>query len=179
MTTVLIIILILSQLICFYFIILLNLKISKFKDLEVRQDKLMNEMNDAISAYILEMREENDRLIKELSQLQSEKEKVEEKNNQPLEINNAKKVSTNNEIEIQIDQKKIVPKNLVVNAYEKQKTKKDENEVVNNKKDEKKEPQPLEHQVFQLHKEGKSIEEIAKITEKGKTEIELLLKFHK
>ncbi len=39
-------------------------------------------------------------------------------------------------------------------------------------------PLSFEQQVLKLHNEGKNIEEIAKLTNKGKTEIELLLKFH-
>ncbi|MET0786163.1 MAG: hypothetical protein ABWY25_05605, partial [Paenisporosarcina sp.] len=37
---------------------------------------------------------------------------------------------------------------------------------------------PLQDQVAALSKAGKSVEEIAKLLEKGKTEIELMIKFH-
>lgn len=177
MTTIFIILLILSQLICFYFIILLNSKIAKFKDLEVRQDKLIREMDEAIGAYLLEMREENDRFIKELSNLQNEKIKNEVKKEVNLEMNNREQQSTENieQKDVKIEQKKFVPKTFAVNAYAKQKTN-------NNQKEQQVEeinvPTTFEQQVLQLHREGKSIEEIAKVTEKGKTEIELLLKFH-
>lgn len=36
----------------------------------------------------------------------------------------------------------------------------------------------VEQQALELTKQGKSVEEIAKQLQKGKTEIELLLKFH-
>ena len=59
--------LVVLQLLSFYFIILLNMKLSKFKDLERKQEQLMREMDDAVGVYLLEMREENNRLIEELS----------------------------------------------------------------------------------------------------------------
>ena len=37
---------------------------------------------------------------------------------------------------------------------------------------------PFERQVVEMHQAGKTVEEIAKETQKGKTEIELLIKFH-
>jgi hypothetical protein len=42
-----------------------------------------------------------------------------------------------------------------------------------------KEMQSIMQQALQLHRQGKTIEEIARILEKGKTEIELLLKFQR
>lgn len=183
MTTILIILLILSQLICFYFIVLLNVKISKFKDLEIRQDKLIREMDDAMGAYLLEMREENDRFIKELSEMKNEKIITEVKKEVKEEkFNNEQQIPPNNELEIKIEQKKLVPINKVVTAYAKQKTNSSQNdqqlELNEQTIEEKKEPETFEEKVIQLHKEGKTIEEIAKIMEKGKTEVELLLKFH-
>ena len=66
MVTALIITLFLIQLIMIFVMILLNSKISRFKDLELRQNQLIEEMDNTISVYLLEMKEENDRLIEEL-----------------------------------------------------------------------------------------------------------------
>ena len=66
MTTILIAVLFFLQLISFYFLIILNTKLAKFKDLEKKQERLMREMDDTISVYLAEMKDENDRLIKEL-----------------------------------------------------------------------------------------------------------------
>lgn len=66
MTTALIVMLFLIQLITIFAIVILNSKLSKFNDLEKRQNELVNEMDNAISVYLMEMREENDRLINEL-----------------------------------------------------------------------------------------------------------------
>ena len=55
------------QIISFYFIALLYTKLSKFQDLERKQENIMNEMENSFSAYLAEMKDENDRLLAELS----------------------------------------------------------------------------------------------------------------
>ena len=54
------------QIIGFYFLALLYTKVSKFDDLEKKQRKLMEEMDDSIGAYLSELKDENDRLIERL-----------------------------------------------------------------------------------------------------------------
>ncbi|MER2116076.1 MAG: hypothetical protein ABS904_09920, partial [Solibacillus isronensis] len=56
----------LIQMITIFVIVLLYSKLSKFQNLEKRQNELINEMDNAISVYLMEMKEENDRLISEL-----------------------------------------------------------------------------------------------------------------
>ncbi|ACA39179.1 hypothetical protein Bsph_1581 [Lysinibacillus sphaericus C3-41] len=51
MTTILIAVLFFLQLLTFYFLIILNTKLAKFKDLEKKQERLMSEMDDTISVY--------------------------------------------------------------------------------------------------------------------------------
>ena len=55
-----------AQILSFYFIILLYAKISRLKDIEKNQERLKDEMDQATSVYLAEMRDENDRLIGEL-----------------------------------------------------------------------------------------------------------------
>lgn len=191
----LIILLIISQLICFYFIILLNMKVSKFKDLEKRQDQLIREMDDTIGLYLFEMKEENDRFISELSSVkQSElkqdeiiksvammKLEEEEEISSPLSPNNNSIDSVQEPI---LEAKSYIPKSIVKSAYNQQKKKK--NDPYQNLAQQKESrPQKdiailpsFEQKVLHLHQDGKTIDEIAKITQKGKTEIELLIKFH-
>lgn len=190
MVTVLIITLIIAQLISFYFIILLNTKVAKFKDLEVRQTQLIREMDDAISVYLLEIREENDRLIKELTKTKTFSEKQEKVFDERNELLDEEKVESklvvenDQQNEFNIEQIRMIPKKMVTHAYNQQATKtnslsknnvqfekkgKENNDVLSNS---------FEQKVITLYHEGKSIEEIAKITQKGITEIELLLKFH-
>ena len=63
MQTVFLLFLFILQLISFYFMALLYMKVSKFNNLEKKQEKLMAEMDDAIGAYLSELKEENERLI--------------------------------------------------------------------------------------------------------------------
>lgn len=181
MVTFFIVLLVISQIICFYFFVLLNVKITKFNDLEVRQDRLIREMDDAIAAYLLEMRDENDRLIQELSTI----EKIDNQNKKNM-VNMISNTKENNVAnlegkEMTLEPKTFIPKNIATNAYNRhkidskqQKTSKKlaETNVTNTQNE------SFESRVINLHSEGKTIEEIAKITQKGKTEIELLLKFH-
>ena len=63
MQTVFLLFLFILQLISFYFMALLYMRLSKFNNLEKKQEKLMAEMDDAIGAYLSELKEENERLI--------------------------------------------------------------------------------------------------------------------
>ncbi|SOC35581.1 hypothetical protein [Ureibacillus acetophenoni] len=183
LTTIFIILLIISQLFCFYIIALLNAKVAKFKDLEVRQEKIMREMEESISLYLVEIQEENDRLIKELSEVQPTKKVRKTADMVETEIErttdkNEGNIDSNN---LSYEQKVFVPKSIARNAYSKNKTLKTNNDTktVDNAFESNSEAPIIsfkEH-VIKLHNQGKNIEEIAKLTNKGKTEIELLLKF--
>ena len=188
-----VIILVISQLICFYFIVILNTKIAKFKDLEKRQDQLIREMDDAISLYLVEMKEENDRLINELSTMKHSEHKNNDMENQSLAMidmadrqGNSAATQENNLTKKDrgeaISPRAMVPKKLAANAYKQQTatevpqapqtmaTKNAAKDLAN--------LPTFEQKVLNLYRQGKSIDEIAKITQKGKTEIELLIKFH-
>ncbi len=67
MLTIFIVILFIIQIISFYFLALLYTKVSNFDSLEKKQRKLMEEMDDSITAYLTELKDENDRLINQLS----------------------------------------------------------------------------------------------------------------
>lgn len=185
MVTFFIVVLVISQIICFYFFVLLNLKIAKFNDLEVRQDRLIREMDDAIAAYLFEMRDENDRFIQELSAMNNtdglNKQNVKNIHNHTKEKTTVQPGSNEEVSEITLDTKKLIPKNIVTNAYNRYKNEpkqQKENLKIVETKSSNNDNDSFENKVMALHSEGKTIEEIAKITQKGKTEIELLLKFH-
>ena len=76
MTTIFLLFLFVTQLISFYFLALLYAKVSKFDDLEKKQGKLMREMDDSITAYLSELKDENDRLIIQLASREESKSKV-------------------------------------------------------------------------------------------------------
>lgn len=189
------IILVISQLICFYFIVILNTKIAKFKDLEKRQDRLIREMDDAIGLYLVEMKEENDRLINELASMkQNEFKNSEIKKQKAAMINlqdeQARSSAAQDEIHSKVEPnekippKTFLPKKMVTNAYKQHTvneiptlTGTEETETETEEKNLAALPS-FEQKVLNYYRQGKSIDEIAKITQKGKTEIELLIKFH-
>lgn len=199
MTTGIIFVLFIIQLITIFFIILLNGRISKFKDLEIRQNQLIREMDDAISLYLLEMKEENDRLISELQQMKSTV-KVTQVTTPPtikeVELSQVEQlVKMEKQQESQrtdelknLEKRQFVPKTTATNAYIKQKSQlavnplemEHEHQPMDEEMIEKTPPKErtYEEQVIAYYNEGKSIENIAKIMNKGKTEIELLIKFH-
>lgn len=206
MVTALFIVLFILQIFSFYIIVLLNSKIAKFKDLERDQERMVREMDDAISVYLMEMKDENDRLIRELTereiqhvvapmqsvQLQNQVNEQSEtsRTSSPLQLNDRKCEQISSLVEqgnglVMPDLEhillgaKTVPKNIVANAYKKQ------NIIANDSVPAPAIDEPInqvlptfESEVVTLYKNGFSIEEIAKRTQKGKTEIELLIKFH-
>lgn len=198
MTIILIVVLFVSQLLSFYCIIILNTKLAKFKDLEIKQERLMREMEDAISVYLAEIKDENDRLINELQMVPKQKtvivtepkEKDKEifKQSSEKDTNNAKDEQPSKEENVpgfEMEPRVIVPKKTAVSAYSRQQqssinTTKQGSSVVTLTEErlEKQKELTFEEQVVHLSKQGKTVEEIAKQLQKGKTEIELLLKFH-
>lgn len=161
MTSIILVILFLLQIISFYFIALLHAKLAKFNNLENKQAQILTEIEDSFSAYIAEIKDENDRLLQELNNTNhvvaattehvKEKEKVKEKEVVPATFDIPKT---------------FVSKQRVANSYSKTAS-----------VTEKKEPVTIKEKVFYYHNEGKSIDEIAKMLQVGKTEVELFLKF--
>lgn len=164
--------------ISFYFIALLYMKVSKFDDLERKQNKLMKEMDDAISAYLIEVKEENDKLIQKLTAKVAEQEtsasfeyKVQD---EPMD-------AKQEELDIPVTIPKHTIRNHARKSYETVKQhsgKLDIEEVEESPKVQKEVPLDDRARAIQLSKEGLSIEEIAKELDKGRTEIELILKFN-
>ena len=178
--------------------IILNTKLAKFKDLERKQERLMREMDDTISVYLAEMKDENNRLISELQVVPKPQSivvpqpieqageigmqhRAQEKQQVKTEIS-AKDISLQG---FEVEPRVLVPKKTAANAYSRQQHA--PNNTINQDttvatldvvSKEKQKERTFEEQVTQLSKEGKTVEEIAKQLQKGKTEIELLLKFH-
>lgn len=164
------------QLISIFIIVILYSKVAKFKDLEVRQDRLVREMDDAIGAYLLEMREENDRLIQELKSANVVQPSAEQPKQQmmqePAVSSTAASVNPQTVEALLTEARTVVPKAVAANVYNKHKSQQEPGLVV------KKELPTFEQQVVADYRAGLSVEEIAKKTQRGKTEIELLIKFH-
>ncbi|MGE7928539.1 hypothetical protein [Lysinibacillus xylanilyticus] len=201
MTIILIAVLFILQLLSFYFLIILNTKLAKFKDLEKKQERLMREMDDTISIYLADMKDENDRLIQELQRVSKfeiqnavkQEEPIVSQKEQEQPPSLTKEESTvDGSVSLDNEPRVYVPKNIVANAYSRQQqtgAKNDANKTeaklahsaqqpTDATKKEEAKPLTIEQQAVELAKQGKTAEEIAKQLQKGKTEIELLLKFH-
>lgn len=152
MTTIFLLCLFILQIITFYFLALLYTKSSKYDDLEKKQQGMMREMDDSIGLYLSELKDENDRLIEKLSKRVDKEENT---------------VSPKPIVEKSPAVK--IPVNLALKSYQ----------ATNNYRNK---PEPVEEpdertQIIRLHEAGQSIEEIAKTLGKGRTEVELILKF--
>lgn len=163
-------------------------------------------MDDAIGLYLVEMKEENDRLIKELqqtkekgivSQVTKPLPSVEKKAPITVQPEQATTISQNGQVSLTTEEvtglevRQYIPKAMVTNAYSKQKAQSPE-EVPQAESEQNKQlsiaeevvedtipkKQTYEEQVISYHKAGMSVENIAKTMQRGKTEIELLIKFH-
>jgi hypothetical protein len=137
-----------------FVIILLYLQLSKVKETEKRQQQMAEEMEQTFSAYLLEWKEENERFLKELSDMLTNRTKADRKQS-PSKVN---ETSTKEEA---------LP-NYFPNVD-------DVKDIVDIRHQAM--PPSLVDEAWKLFEQGKTIEEIAKILKKGKTEIELLLKF--
>ncbi|WP_203246248.1 hypothetical protein [Sporosarcina beigongshangi] len=155
------------QIMSFYFLALLYTKVSKFDDLEKKQRKLMIEMDDSIGAYLSELKDENERLIEQLV----------ERDNKPFAKKVVDSILTNGqEHTVTVEQaqpvlrvsKPTIPVNVALKSY---------NAVTTNQQGPTIVVDDDRTQAIKLFDAGKSIEEIAKALGKGKTEIELILKF--
>ncbi|MGM9943641.1 MAG: hypothetical protein ACI33M_01785 [Lysinibacillus sp.] len=212
MVSIILIVLFICQLLSFFLIMILNSKLAKFKDLEARQEKIIREMDDAIGVYLMEMKEENNRFIEELTstkQAHAVKADIQPVVQQQSEIKQSmiqdtienvgdllyaqekpSAESISERIAQSTKQKPFVPIAFATNAYNKQKEQSNTEIASTPEKSSEDDTDsfveentslelaPFEHQVVEMHKAGKTIEEIAKETQKGKTEIELLIKFH-
>ena len=163
MTSIILTVLFLLQIISFYFIALLNMKISKYKGMEDKQEQMIKEIENSFSAYIAEIRDENDRLLHELKEqnnYSSEKKEV---------ISIAKKEissASNEESQSLIISRPLVSKQKAASSY-----------VQSSNLPEKEIPITLKEKVLYYSEEGKNPTEIAKLLQIGKTEVELFLKF--
>jgi len=151
--TVMLVLLFILQIISFYCIALLYTKLSKFQELERKQEKMINEIENTFSAYLVEMKEENDRLLAELS---SAKKHLPDQSKEP-QVHQDKKQEL---------PKSFVSKQLAATTYSQMK-----------QPPKIKEPETIQEKVLFYHEKGMSIDEIAKLLQIGKTEVELFLKF--
>lgn len=188
------------NILAFAAIINLFLRQNRLKETEVRQQKAIEEMEEVISAYLTQMKEENDQFIEKLANL---------KTAAPAELskaNQAERIVTEQLPEIEENNYKArlgkTNARFAISAY-KQQNKREASanaaeepssiaeapqhehiEELNSQVESVEEATTEQNktsdfqQIMNLHHIGLSAEEIAKTLSKGKTEIELVLKFN-
>ncbi|MER2000059.1 MAG: hypothetical protein ABS882_09795 [Lysinibacillus sp.] len=173
------------QLLSFFWIALLNTKLSKYKDLEKKQQSLIEEMDNSIGAYLVEMKDENDRLIQELKAASMEQTNIKQVViEDELKHTTLQEELTNPVASLQGDKPAaFTPKKKAANAYGRHQEvhtpgfEQHKVSAILKEVEPQKVPLTFEQKVKNMYDEGQTIEQIAKATNKGKTEIELLLKF--
>lgn len=153
-----------TQVISFYFIAILNTKLSKYDEFEKKQKQFMSEVDDSLAAYLAEVKDENEKLLQKLHISKNENQQ-----SVPLEPVAYSKQEEAKETPT-FDFKP--PVNIALKSYAQTPTLKQEEENA---------PQGEiddRTRAINLRKEGKSVEEIARTLQMGKTEVELILKFN-
>ncbi len=155
------------QIISFYFLALMYTKVSKFDDLEKKQRKLMVEMDDSIGAYLSELKDENERLIERLTA--RDRESIDNKVTRSVQAVKQEQVIKTDQAPPPIRvSKPTTPVNVALKSY---------NAVTKARQGPTLEVEDDRTQALKLFDAGQSVEEIAKALGKGKTEVELILKF--
>lgn len=199
MTSVFLFISIVLNIIALFSIVILYLRQSKLFEVEKKQQRMIEEMEDVISTYLAEMKEENESFIERMTKAATNQSNKKE-NRKKKEVNIETIPPSTEEEKVSVPIKSL--KSHAAKAYKigaiqpltdedvevllpdfndaegptgDLKVEKEVEETVQ-EVTEPKEKSLLE-EVVHLQKQGLSYEEIAKKLHKGQTEIELLLKF--
>jgi hypothetical protein len=202
MVTFFLILSLIFNILAFLAIINLYLRQNRFIQLEKKQEKMMQELEEVMSTFMLEIKEENEQFMNRLQQIGTHKDDEEKKSGETSEPNSSKhhikRKQTEHAFKIGKAASFQAVKAYKKNVYDSQKPIKkgksipltddsfeiasanddrflDKNQEIDQKDDDVK---SLLYEAILLQKKGLSLEDIAKKLNKGKTEIELLLKFH-
>ncbi|RSD27998.1 hypothetical protein [Mesobacillus subterraneus] len=187
MTTFLLLLSLILNAAAIFAIILLYLRQNRLVEAEKKQERIIKEIEEVFSAYLYELKEENDQFLQLISNSSIEKKQV--KN---LEIQDEQIDDVNLELSHETNQGPHAPRYgkgvayyAARKAYQQNSTPVPNKEEAGEKLEEnqadepKTESEPIRFidQVFQMKESGMTVEEIARNLDRGKTEIELLLKF--
>ncbi|MEH7382551.1 hypothetical protein V7138_18960 [Bacillus sp. JJ1533] len=166
MTTILFILCFALLAVAFFLIILLYLKITQLKDVEMKQERLLKEFENVITSYVMEIKEENEVFLNRIKDAKHEQE--EENHKKSIQVIEPELTEEDLQELLPTYPNKEDTEGIVTlededdqNTYEKKENNKD----------------TLVKDIEHLIKLGLSYEDIAKKLNKGKTEIELLHKF--
>ncbi len=152
---------------CIYAIILLYMRQNGMMKVEKDNKRLIKEMEEIFSGYMLELKEENESFLRQLSSIQQK-----EKNLSVKEIDDSEDAVIKNgnsgeqiafSVKVPSASRSVIEKAYTALESEPRKQKKE----------------ALVDTIKELKEEGRSTEEIAKLLNKGKTEVELMLKLQK
>jgi hypothetical protein len=179
MTTILFITCFALLALAFFLIILLYLKMTQLKEIEIKQERLLKEFENVITSYVMEIKEDNEVFLNRIQQVQQTPNKSE--NNGNIDIS---ELEGKNKESIQIIEPDLTTEDIqdLLPAYANQKETEQitisEIEFTQKKTgDNESNEDVLVKDIDHLIKLGLTYENIAKKLNKGQTEIELLHKF--
>jgi hypothetical protein len=169
--------------ISFFIIILLYYRLEQTRDIERKQATMLKDMEEVLSAYIIEMKEENERFLDKVRQEdQPEKQKQIDPNGVTPHRRGSGSQSSIDTVEPDLteqDLSSLLPSYDDLGVTKKMREQTDLPKDVSIKEEENHlQLLPIGQQAKLLHNKGLTVEEIAKKLKKGKTEIELFLKFN-
>ena len=151
-----------------YFVIILYTRMNSLKATEQKQRELLEETENTLAAFLMEVKEENEKLSKAAAT--SPDFSAEELKS---DLQTPKQPQPPIESQQSVESEDPVPEHLSALLSEVEVQEEKVNEPVSSLETE----ETFEDQVKALYDQGLSLEEIAKELKTGKTEIELLLKF--
>ncbi|MFN2746252.1 DUF6115 domain-containing protein [Bacillus sp. z60-18] len=147
-----------------YFVIILNARVSAFKAAEMEQKQLLEETENTLTAFLMELKDENERLVRTL-------EKDDEIGIQKAEPQAEAPAEAAAGIpETEEDASLPLHIESMIGEVERKEDELNQEEYEDS-------AASFEKQALALHDEGLSPEEIARQLKSGKTEVELFLKF--
>ncbi|HEO8418987.1 hypothetical protein [Niallia sp. FSL W8-0635] len=174
---------IILNLIAIFCIVILYLRQNRFVGMEKEQKKNIEEMEEVISTFITEIKEENELFLNKFISFQPKEDNEDRQEEKGI-------VDDTNGMEFKPKElkgnkamlnvyKNVAPAVLENNKKEDVLEKEDVDELLNLILPPEQEPKEktIVELASEMQEDGKSIEEIAKALNKGKTEMELLLKF--
>lgn len=180
--TILIIFSIVLNVVALFCIAILYLRQNRLLEVEKKQEKLIKEMEEVISTYLMEMTEENERFINKVREMTTKpttKEDIAEELIK-VEVDLERPVSRKGNVYQAVQAYKKTPSSNTVKQEEKEVEITPATEVPPQQENDNNSTdlysQSFYYQALLLKKQGLSIEDIARRLNKGKTEIELLFK---
>lgn len=168
-TTILLLLSLLLHVVAFYFIIILYMKYSTMKNITETQRQILEETENSMTSFLIDMKDENEKLIETLlssTNMRMHMPMAEDR----MEIKQRPNTEIKQQTNIELEPNSIeLPSHL--SGLDEMK------DIVELTQTSKKKKIPFEIEAINLYKEGYTVEQISKKFNKGKTEVELLLKF--